>query len=46
MPTRAIQFLKQKKIPFEVVRYDHAEKGAKFAALWSWIWGKSIIAWF
>ena len=32
MPTRAIQFLKQKKIPFEVVRYDHAEKGAKFAA--------------
>jgi Cys-tRNA(Pro)/Cys-tRNA(Cys) deacylase len=32
MSTRAIQFLKQKKIPFEVVRYDHAEKGAKFAA--------------
>jgi Cys-tRNA(Pro)/Cys-tRNA(Cys) deacylase len=32
MSTRAIQFLKQKKIPFEVVRYDHAEKGARFAA--------------
>ena len=32
MLTRAIQYLKQKKIPFEVVRYDHAEKGARFAA--------------
>jgi len=32
MSTRAIQYLKQKKIPFAVVRYDHAEKGAKFAA--------------
>jgi Cys-tRNA(Pro)/Cys-tRNA(Cys) deacylase len=32
MSTRAIQYLKQKKIPFEVVRYDHAEKGARFAA--------------
>ena len=32
MSTRAIQYLKQEKIPFEVVRYDHAEKGAKFAA--------------
>jgi Cys-tRNA(Pro)/Cys-tRNA(Cys) deacylase len=32
MSTRAIQYLKQKKIPFEVVRYDHAEKGAEFAA--------------
>jgi Cys-tRNA(Pro)/Cys-tRNA(Cys) deacylase len=32
MSTRAIQFLKQKKIPFEVVRYDHGEKGARFAA--------------
>ncbi len=32
MSTRAIQYLKQKKIPFKVVRYDHAEKGAKFAA--------------
>ncbi len=32
MSTRAIQFLKQKKIPFEVVKYDHGEKGAAFAA--------------
>ena len=32
MSTRAIQFLKQNKIPFEVVSYDHAQKGAKFAA--------------
>ena len=32
MSTRAIQFLKQKKIPFEIVKYDHAEKGAAFAA--------------
>jgi prolyl-tRNA editing enzyme YbaK/EbsC (Cys-tRNA(Pro) deacylase) len=30
MSTRAIQYLRQKKIPFEVIRYDHAEKGAKF----------------
>ena len=32
MSTRAIQFLKQQKIPFEVVRYDHEEKGAVFAS--------------
>jgi len=32
MSTRAIQFLKQKKIAFEVVKYDHEEKGAEFAA--------------
>ena len=32
MSTRAIQYLKQKKIPFEVVRYEHGEKGAIFAA--------------
>ena len=32
MSTRAIQYLKQKKISFEVVRYDHAGKGARFAA--------------
>ena len=32
MSTPAIRFLKQKQIPFEVIRYDHAEKGAKFAA--------------
>jgi Cys-tRNA(Pro)/Cys-tRNA(Cys) deacylase len=32
MSTRAIQFLKQKKIPFEVVKYTHEAKGAEFAA--------------
>ena len=32
MSTRAIHFLKQKKIPFEVVKYDHEEKGAAFAS--------------
>ena len=32
MSTRAIQFLNQKKIPFEVVKYEHEEKGAAFAA--------------
>ncbi len=32
MTTRAIQFLKQKKIPFEVIRYKHDEKGAVFAS--------------
>ena len=32
MSTRAIQFLNQKKISFEVVKYDHEEKGAEFAA--------------
>ena len=32
MSTPAIQFLKQKKIPFEVVKYDHEEKGAAFAS--------------
>jgi Cys-tRNA(Pro)/Cys-tRNA(Cys) deacylase len=32
MPTRAIKFLKQKNIPFEVFRYAHEEKGAEFAA--------------
>ena len=32
MPTRAIQVLEQKKIPFEVVKYDHEEKGAAFAS--------------
>jgi len=32
MSTRAIQFLKQKKILFEVVKYDHEEKGAAFAS--------------
>ena len=32
MATRAINFLKNKKVPFEVVKYDHIIKGAKFAA--------------
>ena len=32
MSTRAINYLKQKKIPFDVVKYDHGEKGAAFAA--------------
>jgi Cys-tRNA(Pro)/Cys-tRNA(Cys) deacylase len=30
--TRAIAWLKQKKIPFDVIHYDHEEKGAVFAA--------------
>lgn len=32
MPTRAILFLKQRGVPFEVVHYEHLEKGAEFAA--------------
>lgn len=32
MSTRAITFLRKKKIPFEVVTYEHEEKGAEFAA--------------
>ena len=32
MSTRAIQFLRQRKIGFELVKYDHEEKGAEFAA--------------
>lgn len=32
MSTRAIKFLKQKNIPFDVVRYTHEEKGAESAA--------------
>jgi len=32
MSTRAIQFLRQKKIPFEIIKYEHDEKGADFAA--------------
>jgi Cys-tRNA(Pro)/Cys-tRNA(Cys) deacylase len=32
MTTRAIKFLKQKKVPFDVLKYDHTEKGAAFAA--------------
>jgi prolyl-tRNA editing enzyme YbaK/EbsC (Cys-tRNA(Pro) deacylase) len=30
--TPAIAWLKQKKIPFDVIHYDHEEKGAVFAA--------------
>jgi Cys-tRNA(Pro)/Cys-tRNA(Cys) deacylase len=30
--TRAISYLKKKKIPFDVVKYEHHEKGAEFAA--------------
>ena len=32
MSTRAIHFLKQRRINHEVVKYDHQEKGAEFAA--------------
>lgn len=32
MSTRAIKFLNKKDIPFEVMKYLHEEKGAKFAA--------------
>jgi Cys-tRNA(Pro)/Cys-tRNA(Cys) deacylase len=30
--TRAIAYLKKKNIPFEVIKYEHEEKGAEFAA--------------
>lgn len=30
--TRAIHFLSKAKIPFDVITYEHLEKGAKFAA--------------
>ena len=32
MSTRAIIFLQKNKIPFEVIKYEHEEKGAEFAA--------------
>ena len=32
MTTRGIQFLKQKRIAHEVIKYEHHEKGARFAA--------------
>ena len=32
MATRGIQFLKQKAIAHKVIKYDHREKGAQFAA--------------
>ena len=33
MSTRAILFLKKKNIPHQVIKYEHDEKGAQFAAL-------------
>ena len=32
MSTRAILYLKKKKIPYQVIKYEHREKGAEFAA--------------
>ena len=32
MSTRAISYLKKKQVPYEVVKYEHQEKGAQFAA--------------
>jgi Cys-tRNA(Pro)/Cys-tRNA(Cys) deacylase len=32
MSTRAMEFLKKKGIPFEVLEYDHKKKGAAFAS--------------
>lgn len=32
MSTRAIKYLKQKDIPYKVIKYEHEEKGAEFAA--------------
>ncbi len=32
MSTRGVKFLQKQKIEFELVRYDHQEKGAEFAA--------------
>ena len=32
MSTRAVTYLKKSKIPFEIVQYDHQEKGAAYAA--------------
>ncbi len=32
MTTRAIAYLKNRDVPFEVIKYDHREKGAAFAA--------------
>jgi Cys-tRNA(Pro)/Cys-tRNA(Cys) deacylase len=32
MSTSAILFLKKKNIPHQVIKYEHAEKGAQFAA--------------
>ena len=32
MSTRAIAYLKKNKIPHEIIKYDHQEKGAEYAA--------------
>jgi Cys-tRNA(Pro)/Cys-tRNA(Cys) deacylase len=32
MSTRAVKFLEQKGIPFEMIKYPHEEKGAEFAS--------------
>ena len=32
MSTRAIQYLRQRKVSFEVIQYEHLQKGAEFAA--------------
>ena len=32
MSTRAISHLKKKNIPYDVIKYEHREKGAEFAA--------------
>ena len=32
MSTRAIQYLRQRRVSFEVVHYTHLQKGARFAA--------------
>jgi Cys-tRNA(Pro)/Cys-tRNA(Cys) deacylase len=32
MSTPAIQFLKRRRLPFEVIHYEHLEKGAEYAA--------------
>lgn len=33
MATRAITYLRRQKIPFGVVKYEHQEKGARYAAM-------------
>ena len=33
MSTRAIAYLKKKEIHYEVIKYEHREKGAQFAAM-------------
>lgn len=33
MATRAITYLREKKVPFDIIKYGHQEKGARFAAM-------------